>query len=167
MDSSDNTTTDLQDEKIAPNIVKEYRDEVTKTMKDEQYTNISSNYHRSILQDFESSLRTKIDLVEDDIRLVLDEYVSSFITYELELGIHAFKGLSEALFNILKPEDEEFNNTNVIEFDNITMKTKLVVRAGIVAMKLDEKRVLVLSWVSTKDGILHIITNTLDIIFLT
>ena len=72
MVSSDNTTTDLQDEKIAPNIFKEYRDEVTKRMKDEQYMKIPSNYHRSILQDFESFLRTEIDLVEDDIRLVLE-----------------------------------------------------------------------------------------------
>ena len=78
-------------------------------------------------------------MVEDDIRMVLDEYDSSFITYELELGIHAFKDLSKALFNILKPEDEEFNNTIFIEFDNISMETKLVVRAGNIAIRFDEK----------------------------
>ena len=72
--------------------------------------------------------------------MVLDEHNSSFNTYELELGIHAFKDLPEALFNIHKPEDEEFNNTIVIEFDNITMKTKLVVRTGIVAIRFDKKR---------------------------
>ena len=37
----------------------------------------------SIFQDFESYLRTEIDMVEDDIRLVFDEYNSDFITYEL------------------------------------------------------------------------------------
>ena len=30
-------------------------------------------YNRSIFQDFESFLRTEVDLVEDDIKLVLDE----------------------------------------------------------------------------------------------
>ena len=48
-------------------------------------------------EDFESFLRTEIDLVEDDIRLVLDQYTLSFITYELEPGIYTFKDLSEAL----------------------------------------------------------------------
>ena len=41
---------------------------------------ILSNYVSSIFQDFESFLRTEVELVEDDIRLSLDEYNSSFIT---------------------------------------------------------------------------------------
>ena len=36
-----------------------------------------------LFQDFESYLRTEVNLIEDDIKLVLDEYNSSFITYEL------------------------------------------------------------------------------------
>ena len=87
-------------------------------------------YFDSELQDFESFLRTEIDLVKNDSRLVLDDYKSNFITCELEPGIYIFKDLSEALFNILQQESEEFNNTVVIDFDDITKKTKLVVRAG-------------------------------------
>ena len=67
-------------------------------MNDEQYMNILAIYTRSVFQDFESFLRTQIDLIEDDIKLVLDEYNSSFITYELGPGIYTFKDLSEALF---------------------------------------------------------------------
>ena len=58
-------------------------------------------YVDSKFRDFESFLGTEIDLVEDNIRLVLDEYKSSFITYELQPGMYSFKDLSEALFNIL------------------------------------------------------------------
>ena len=36
-------------------------------------------YHRSVFQDFESFDRKEINLVEDVIRLVLDEYNSSFL----------------------------------------------------------------------------------------
>ena len=73
-------------------------------MEDEQYMNILAIYISSVFQDFESFLRTQIDLVEDDIKLVLDEYNSSFITYELQPGIHTLKDISEALFNIIQFE---------------------------------------------------------------
>ena len=73
-------------------------------MKDEQYMNILAIYTSSVFQDFESFLRTQIELVEDDIKLVLDEYNSSFITYELEPGIYSHREISEALFNILQTE---------------------------------------------------------------
>ena len=88
---SDNTATDLQDDLIGPNIIEEYKEQVTKRMKDEQYMNILSIYTRSVFQDFESFIRTQLDLVEDDIKLVLDEYNSSFITYELEPGIYSYR----------------------------------------------------------------------------
>ena len=73
-------------------------------MKHEQYVNILAIYTSSVFQDFESFLRTQIDLVEDDIKLVLDEYNSSFITYELEPGIYSYREISEALFYILQSE---------------------------------------------------------------
>ena len=92
-----------------------------------------------MFQDFESYLRTEADLVEDDIKLVLDEYNSSFITYELKPGIYIFKIISEALFNILQPEYPEPSNAINIEFDDITRKTKLVVISIFIAIRFDEK----------------------------
>ena len=70
-------------------------------MKDEQYMRILSIFTSSVFQDFESFLRTQIDLVEDVIKFVLDEYKSIFITYEFTTGIYTFKDISEGLFNNL------------------------------------------------------------------
>ena len=139
LDIVDITAEDLQDDIIGPIIIKEYEEQVTKRMNDEQYMDILAFYTRSVFQDFESFLRTQIDLVEDDIKLVLDEYKSNFITYELEPGIYNFKDISEALFNILQSEYLVPSNTIVIEYDDIKMKTKLEVEGGIIAIRFDEK----------------------------
>ena len=139
MDISDITAADLQDDIIAPIIIEEYKKQVTKRMKDDKYLFILNFYVNSVFQDFESYLRTEVDLVEDDIKLVLDEYNSNFNTYELTPGIYTFRDISEALSKILQPEYEGHHNEIDIEFDNITMKTKLVVRYGIIAIRFDEK----------------------------
>ena len=138
MDISDITATDLQDDIKGPIIFEEYKEQVTKRMEDEQYMTILSIYTTSVFQDFERILRTQIDLVEDDIKLVLDEYNSSFITYEIQPGIYTFKGVSEVLLNFLQSEYKGEVIKNVIEYD-ITMKTKLCLRLGIVAIRFDEK----------------------------
>ena len=139
LDIEDITAEDLQDDIIGPIIIEEYEEQVTKRMNDEQYMNILAIYIRSVFQYFESFLRTQIDLVEDDFKLVLDEYNSSFVTYELEPGIYTFKDISEALFNIIQFEYPGPSNVIDIEYDDITMKTKLVVNIGIIAVRFDEK----------------------------
>ena len=78
LDLSDITAVDLQDDLIAPFIIEEYKEQVTKRMKNEHYMKIVAGYVISVFQDFESYLRTEVDLIEDDIKLVLDEYNSSF-----------------------------------------------------------------------------------------
>ena len=138
LDISDKTATDLQDDIIAPIIIEEYKEQATKRMKNEQYMNILAIYTRSVFQDFESFLRTQIDLVEDDIKLVLDEYNSSFVTYKLEPGIYNYRDLSEALFYILRTEYPQSDSEFLIRLDDITGKTKLVVNSGIIAIKFDE-----------------------------
>ena len=138
LDISDITATDLQDDIIAPIIIEEYREQVTKRMKDVGYMNFVAGYVSSVFQDFESYLRTEVDLVEDDIKLVLDDYNSSFITYELEPGIYTSKDVSEALFNILQLECPGPSNTIVIEFDDNTRRIKLVVKIGVIAIGFDE-----------------------------
>ena len=37
-----------------------------------------------MFEDFEFYPRTEVDLVEDEINLVLDEYISKFITYKIK-----------------------------------------------------------------------------------
>ena len=139
LEIEDITAEDLQDDIIGPIIIEEYNEQLTKRMKDDGYMNILERYTNSVFQDFESFLRTQIDLIEDDVKLVLDEYNSSFITYELEPGIYTFKDISEALLNILQVEYPGPINAISIEFDDITRKTKLVVNIGIIAIRLDGK----------------------------
>ena len=103
MGISNITPTDLQDEIIGPNNIDEHREQATKRTKDEKYLDMLGFFIHSVFQDFESYLRTEIDLVEDDIRLVLDENNSGFITYELEPGIYTFEDFCEALFKNLRP----------------------------------------------------------------
>ena len=134
----DNTAEDLQDDIIAPIIIEEYKEQVTKRMNDEQYMNILAIYIRSVFQDFESFLRTQIDLVEDDIKLVLDEYNSNFVTYELVPGIYSYRDMAEALYYILQSEYPSSSSEILIRLDDITRKTKLVVTSGIIAIRFNE-----------------------------
>ena len=138
LDIEDITASDLQDDIIAPIIIEEYKEQVTKRMKDEQYMNFIAIYTRSVFQDFESFLRTQIDLVEDDVKLVLDEYSSSFITYELNPGIYNYRDLSEGLFFFLQSEYPQSDSENLIRLDDITRKTKMVVKSCIIAIRFDE-----------------------------
>ena len=139
MGIKDITATDLEDDIIGPIIIEEYKEQVTKRMNDEQYMNILAIYTSSVFQDFESFLRTQYDLVEDDIKLVLDEYNSNFITYELETGIYSYRDIAEAVFYILQSDYPQSNSEILIRLDDITRKTKLVVRSGIIAIRFDEK----------------------------
>ena len=104
MENQDITANDLQVEILGPISIDENREQVTKRMEDRGYMSILAGYHSPVFQDFESYLRTEIDLVEDDIRVILDKYNSSFITFELQPGIYTFKALSESVFNILQPK---------------------------------------------------------------
>ena len=139
LDIEDITAEDLQDDIIAPIIIEEYKEQVTKRMNDEQYMSILAIYTSSVFQDFESFLRTQIDLVEDDIKLVSDEYNSNFITYELAPGIYSYRDIAEAVFYILQSEYPQSSSEILIRLDDITRKTKLVVRSGIIAIRFDEK----------------------------
>ena len=82
--------------------------------------NILSIYTSSVFQDFDSFLRTQIDVAEDDNILVLDECNSSFVFYGLQPGIYTFKDISEALFNILQLEYPESGTEVLIRLDDIT-----------------------------------------------
>ena len=77
-------------------------------------------------------------MVEDDIKLVLDEYNSSFVTYELNPGIYNYRDISEALFYIFQSEYPSSDSENLIRLDDITRKTKLVVNSGVIAIRFDE-----------------------------
>ena len=135
---SDITDGDLQYDIIAPIIIEEYKKQLTKRMEDGGYMNFLAGYISSVFQNFESFLRTEVDLVEDDIKLVLDKYNTSFITSELEPGIYTFKDISKVLFNILQSEYPGPRNAVDIQYDDIVMKAKLIVSPGTKAIRFDE-----------------------------
>ena len=135
----DITATDLQDDIIAPIIIEEHKKQVAERMNDGGYMNISARYTSTVFQVFESFLRTQIDLVESDVKVVLEEYNSNFVTYELEPGIYSYRDIAEAVFYILQSEYPQSNSEILIRRDDITRKTKLVVRSGIIAIRFDEK----------------------------
>ena len=78
-------------------------------------------------------------MVEDEIRLVLYKCNSSFIFYELEPGNYNFRDLSESVFSSFQPEYLASSTVIVFEFDDITMKIKLVIRDGNIAIRFDGK----------------------------
>ena len=63
----------------------------------------------------------------------------NFITYEVTPGIYSFEDLSEVLLKSLQLEYEGVNKTVDIKNDDISMKTKLFERPGIIAIRFDEK----------------------------
>ena len=109
------------------------------------------NYSR--FQYFESYRRTKVDLVEDDIRLLLKEN-SNFITYETPPGISSFKDVSEVHsrvfqngFETSRSERESLranviyykSDSTVTGYDDFTMKADQKIWYVIKAMRFDEK----------------------------
>ena len=136
---SDITAPDLQDDIKGPIIIKDHRERIKKRKEDGGYMNILASYTSYLFPYFERYLRTEVDLVEDDFRLVLYKIISSFLTYELKPGFYNFRDLSEFVFNILQPKYQASSNVIVNELDDITRKTILVVRNGIIAIRFDEK----------------------------
>ena len=78
-------------------------------------------YSRSPFRDIESYLRIVVRLDEDDFKVILKQYKSTFGTYEILPGIHSIKDLSEAI-NYLS----DHKGTLRFEYDDISKKTKLI-----------------------------------------
>ena len=80
-------------------------------------------YTRCRFRDFESYLRNILALDEEDIQLILKEYNSHFITYELTPGIYSIQDISDSIYNF------SVNNESIkVEYDDISMKTKIILK---------------------------------------
>ena len=101
---SDCAHPDLQDGTLGQSTIEGCEKEVTRRLNDEAYLNLLAGYTSSIYQDIKGHLRTEVDLVEDDIRLVLDENFSNFITYELTPGTYTFEDLSDVFVGSLQSD---------------------------------------------------------------
>ena len=95
-------------------------------------------------QYFECFVRSKFDLLENDIRLVFRYYFSGFISHEIPPVIYYFKDLTAVLSRDLE-FDYGANPLFEIKLDDISMKNNLFVRAINLASRFEEN-----SFFSTK-----------------
>ena len=113
----------LDDEVLGRRIIDEYIKLSRERMNTDGYMLLLLDYGRSLFRDFESYLRIVVGLDEEDIQLILKEYNSHFITYELTPGIYTIQDTSDAIqtFSGHKEIIE-------IEYDDISMKTKNILK---------------------------------------
>ena len=111
----------LDDEVLGQRIIDEYNKLSRERMNTDGYMLLLLDYGRSLFRDFESYLRIVVGLDEADIQLILKEYSSHFITYELTPGIYTIQDISDDIqtFSGHKEIIE-------IEYDDNSMKTKII-----------------------------------------
>ena len=80
-------------------------------------------YSASPFRDFESYLRLVNGLDEEHIQLILKEYNSHFITYELTPGIYTIQDISKAIQTFSGHQE-----TKQLEYDDISMRTTIVLK---------------------------------------
>ena len=113
----------LLDDETASPIIDEYHKLSHEKKNSDGYTILLLNYSRSQFRDFESYLRIRVVLDEKDIQLILKEYKSHFITYELSPGIYTIKDISDAVQTFSGHSD-----IIEIEYNDISMKTKIILK---------------------------------------
>ena len=87
----------LLDDETASRIIDEYHKLSQEKKNSDGYTILLLNYSRSQFRDFETYLRIRVGLDEEDIQLILKEYNSHFITYELSPGIYTKQDISDVI----------------------------------------------------------------------
>ena len=116
----------LDDEIIGPRIIDEFLKLSHENKYSDGYAIILMGYVRSPFRDFESYLRIVVGLDEEYIQLILKQYNSHFVTYELSSGIYTIQDISHAVHTFSGHEGRL-----QIEYDDINMKTKInLTRAG-------------------------------------
>ena len=116
-----NTQEHLEDEKIGSRIIGEYFKLSHEKINSDGYMMLLLGYSKSLFRDFESYLRIVIGLDEEDIRLILKQYNSHLITYELTPGINTIQDISDVIRTF-----SGHSEIIQIEYDVISMKTKII-----------------------------------------
>ena len=115
------TSEHLDDEVLGPRIIDEFIKLSNEKKNTDGYMILLLGYSRSLFRDFESYLRIVIGLPEEGIQLILKEYNSHFITYELTPGIYSIQDISDTIHTF-----SGHTETMQIEYDDISMKTKII-----------------------------------------
>ena len=113
----------LDDEILGPRNIDEYIKLSNEKKNRDGYMILLLGYSASPFRDFESYLRLVIGLDEEDIRLILKEYISHFITYELTPGNYTIQDISDAIQSF-SGRQEAIQS----EYDDISMRTTIVLK---------------------------------------
>ena len=113
----------LLDDETASRINDEYHKLSHEKKSTDGYTILLLIYSRSQFRDFEAYLRIKVGLDGKDIQLILKEYNSHFITYELSPGVYTMQDIADAIHTFSGHSD-----IIEIEYDDISMKTKIILK---------------------------------------
>ena len=149
-DLSHITPEDQEHETRVPDIVRAYRELLMEESQTDAYYSFLGNYTQSSFRDFESYIRFLTGLNEDDFQLILKQFISKFITNEFSPSLYTFKDISEVLSRGFEKEFEirgeiqpntkyDKSDSIIIECDNNTMKTKLIIVYEINALRFDDK----------------------------
>ena len=112
------TNEHLNDEVLGPRIIDEFHKLSHEKQNSDGYKILLLGYSRSIFRDFEIYLRIVIGLDEEDIQLILKQYNSHFVTYELTPGIYTIQDISDTIHTF-----SGHSEIKEIEYDDITVKT--------------------------------------------
>ena len=143
------STEDLEHKIYGPIIIKTYRKLITEKSQTDGYYIILFSYMHSSFRDFESYLNISSPLEENDIQLILKQYISKFTTYKIPPGLYTFKALSEVLSRGFKNEFElrslrknhihDKSDSTIIESDNVTLIIKSFSGYDIKVLRFDKK----------------------------
>ena len=111
----------LEDEKIGSRIIDEFFKLSHEKINSDGYMILLLGYSKSLFRDFESYLRIVVGLGDEDIRLILKQYNSHFIIYELTPGIYTIQNISDVIHTF-----SGHSEIIQIEYDDISMKTKII-----------------------------------------
>ena len=113
----------LDDEILGPRIIDEFIKLSNEKKNRDGYMILLFGYCASSFRDFESYLRLVIGLDEADIQLILKEYNSHFITYQLTPGIYTMQDISDAIKTFSGHEV-----TIELVYDDITKRATIVLK---------------------------------------
>ena len=123
LDISHITDDHLNDEILGPRIIDEFIKLSTEEENTDGFMMVLLAYAKSPFQDFETHLRIVVRLDEEDIQVILKEYNSHFITYELPPGIYSIQDILDTI-NTFSGHMESIQ----IEYDDISMKSKIILK---------------------------------------
>ena len=135
------TNEHLDDELLGPRIIDEFIKVSTEKKNTDGNMIFLLGYARSLFRDFESYLRIVVALAEEDIQLILKEYNSHFITYELTPGIYSIHDISDTIHTF-----SGHMEIIQIEYNDISKKTKIILKYigglgifGLGTLRFDER----------------------------